>query len=561
MTLTLDDIKAAAGRIAGHVERTPCRFSRTLSEITGAEVWVKFENQQFTASYKERGALNRLSRLTDDERRRGVIAASAGNHAQGLAYHGERMGIPVTIVMPVGTPFIKVQQTRDFGANVVIEGEGYDAAYAKALTLCEVRGLVFVPAFDDYDVMAGQGTLALEMLEDAPDLEVLPVPIGGGGLISGVATAAKAINPDIQVIGVEPAMFPSFTARMRGLNAPAGGQTIAEGIAVKTIGKLTYGVARPLIDDVLLLEEPYFERAIALYCNVEKTVAEGAGAAALAALLAYPERFRGRKCGLILTGGNIDPRLLASVLTRELVRAQRLVSLRIIGDDRPGLLATVSTAIGALGGNILEVAHNRLALVRYHDRDPRRPAHPGNHGCPSRQGLPTPERMMKRLMKTGAATLLVVCAVLSLGACAKKSSDDTTDVGKAFLAQNARAPGIHVTASGLQYRILQSGPANGLRPKPADEVKVNYEGKLLDGVVFDSSYQRGEPVVMTVRDLVPGWVEALQLMRPGDQWLLYVPPSLGYGDKGAGPIPPNSVLVFKLELIAVAPDSGSIAKG
>jgi threonine dehydratase len=362
MTLTLDDIKAAAGRIAGHVERTPCRFSRTLSEITGAKVWVKFENQQFTASYKERGALNRLSRLTDDERRRGVIAASAGNHAQGLAYHGERLGIPVTIVMPLGTPFVKVQQTRDFGANVLIEGEGYDAAYARALTLCDERGLVFVPAFDDYDVMAGQGTLALEMLEDAPDLEVLPTPIGGGGLISGVATAAKALNPDIHIIGVEPAMYPSFTARMRGLNAPSGGQTIAEGIAVKAVGKLTYGVARPLIDEVLLLEEPYFERAIALYCNVEKTIAEGAGAASLAALLAYPERFRGRKCGLIITGGNIDPRLLASVLTRELVRAQRLVSLRIIGDDRPGLLATVSAAIGDLGGNILEVAHNRLAL-------------------------------------------------------------------------------------------------------------------------------------------------------------------------------------------------------
>jgi len=221
---------------------------------------------------------------------------------------------------------------------------------------------VFVHPFDDFDVMAGQGTLALEMLEDAPDLEVLPVPIGGGGLISGVATAAKAIKPDIHIIGVEPAMYPSFTARMRGLNAPSGGQTIAEGIAVKGVGELTYAVARPLIDDVLLLEEPFFERAIALYCNVEKTVTEGAGAASLAALLAYPERFRGKKCGLIITGGNIDPRLLASVLTRELVRAQRLVSLRIVGDDRPGLLATVSAAIGALGGNILEVAHNRLAL-------------------------------------------------------------------------------------------------------------------------------------------------------------------------------------------------------
>jgi len=362
MTLTLSDIKDAAARIAGHVERTPCRYSRTLSQITGAEVWVKFENLQFSASYKERGALNRLSRLTQEERGRGVIAASAGNHAQGLAYHGDRLGVPVTIVMPRGTPYVKVQQTRDFGAEVVIDGDGYDSAYEHALKLRDERGLVFVHPFDDFDVMAGQGTLALEMLEDAPDLEVLPVPIGGGGLISGVATAAKAIKPDIHIIGVEPAMYPSFTARMRGLNAPSGGQTIAEGIAVKGVGELTYAVARPLIDDVLLLEEPFFERAIALYCNVEKTVTEGAGAASLAALLAYPERFRGKKCGLIITGGNIDPRLLASVLTRELVRAQRLVSLRIVGDDRPGLLATVSAAIGALGGNILEVAHNRLAL-------------------------------------------------------------------------------------------------------------------------------------------------------------------------------------------------------
>jgi threonine dehydratase len=362
MTLTLDDIKAAAGRIAGHVERTPCRYSRTLSEITGAQVWVKFENLQFTAAYKERGALNKLLLLSDEERSRGVIAASAGNHAQGLAYHGARLGVPVTIVMPKGTPFVKVEHTRQHGANVVIFGDTYDEAAAHAQQLREERGLTFVHPFDDYDVMAGQGTIALEMLEDVPDLEILPVPIGGGGLISGVATAAKAINPKIRIIGCEPAMFPSFTARMRGLNAEAGGQTIAEGIAVKEVGTKTYAVARPLIDDVLLLEEPYIERAVALYCNVEKTIAEGAGAASLAALLAYPERFRGKKCGLILCGGNIDTRLLASVLTRELVRAQRLVSLRIIGDDRPGLLATVSRVIGEMGGNIIEVAHNRLAL-------------------------------------------------------------------------------------------------------------------------------------------------------------------------------------------------------
>jgi threonine dehydratase len=325
-------------------------------------VWVKFENLQFTASYKERGALNKLLKLSEAEKSRGVIAASAGNHAQGLAYHGSRLGVPVTIVMPRGTPFVKVQQTRDFGANVVLEGDDYDAAYEFAVRLGDERGLVFVHPFDDEDVMAGQGGVALEMLEDAPDLEILPVPIGGGGLISGVATAAKAIKPDIRIIGVEPAMYPSFTARMRGVNAPCSGQSIAEGIAVKEVGKLTYQTARPLIEDVLLLEEPFFERAVALYCNVEKTVTEGAGAAALAALLAFPERFRGKKCGLIITGGNIDPRLLASVLTRELVRAQRLVSLRIVGDDRPGLLGNVSALIGNHGANIIEVAHNRLAL-------------------------------------------------------------------------------------------------------------------------------------------------------------------------------------------------------
>ncbi len=362
MTLTFAQIEAAAARLEGHIERTPCRHSKTLSQITGADVWVKFENLQFTAAYKERGALNKLLQLTDEERRRGVIAASAGNHSQGLAYHAQRLGIPVTIVMPRNTPFVKVQQTREFGAEVVIEGEGYDDAQAKAMALCAERDLVFVHPFNDIDVMAGQGTIALEMFQDAPDLEILPVPIGGGGLISGVATAAKHMQPDVSIIGVEPASFPSFTARMRGIHSPNAGQTIAEGIAVKKVGDLGYAIARPLIDDVLLIEEPFFERAVALYCNVEKTVAEGAGAASLAALLAYPERFKGKKVGLILTGGNIDTRLLASVLTRELVREARLVSLRIIGDDRPGLLGAVSTVIGDLGGNIIEVAHNRLTL-------------------------------------------------------------------------------------------------------------------------------------------------------------------------------------------------------
>lgn len=362
MTLTFDDIKAAATRLHGHIERTPCRHSRTLSEITGAEVWVKFENLQFTAAFKERGALNKLALMSADERARGVIAASAGNHAQGLAYHAARMGVPVTIVMPKGTPMVKVEHTRGHGAEVVLEGENYDEAADIAQRLREERGLVFVHPFNDYDVMAGQGTVALEMLEDVPDLEILPVPIGGGGLIAGMAVAAKSINPDIRIMGVEPAMYPSFTARMRGMNTNSGGQTIAEGIAVKQVGDQAYSIARPLVEDVLLVEEPYFERAISLYCTVEKTIAEGAGAASLAALLAFPEKFRGKKCGLVLCGGNIDTRLLTSVLTRELIRAQRLVSLRIIGDDRPGLLANVSALIGQMGANIIEVAHNRLSL-------------------------------------------------------------------------------------------------------------------------------------------------------------------------------------------------------
>ena len=362
MSVTLHDIRAAAGRIRGQVERTPCRYSRTLSQITGAEVWVKFENLQFTASFKERGALNKLVQLGEAERTRGVIAASAGNHAQGLAYHGQRLGVPVTIVMPRATPIVKVEHTRHFGAEVILQGETYDDASTYARELCGSRDLVFVHAFDDLDVIAGQGTVALEMLEDAPELEVLPVPIGGGGLISGMGTAARALKPDISLIGLEAAMYPSFTARMRGLKPNIGGQTIAEGIAVKTVGERTYAIARPLVDEVLLIEESELERAVALYVNVEKTVAEGAGAASLAALLAYPETFRGRKVGLVLCGGNIDTRLLASVLTRELIRERRISRFRVVGDDRPGLLATVSAVIGGAGGNIIEVAHNRLAL-------------------------------------------------------------------------------------------------------------------------------------------------------------------------------------------------------
>lgn len=361
-SVTLDDIRAAGARLSGRIERTPCRLSRTLSRITGCQVYVKFENLQFTAAYKERGALNKLLLMSEGERRRGVIAASAGNHAQALAFHAANLGVPAVIVMPRTTPTVKVEHTRDFGAEVVLEGDTYDEAAARADEICRDRQLVFVHPFNDPDVIAGQGTVALEMLEDEPDLEVLCVPIGGGGLLAGMAVAAKALRPEIDLYGVEPAMYPSFAARMRGVPAIVGGQTIAEGIAVKKVGELTYSLIRPLIRECLLVEEPQLERGVALYANVEKTVAEGAGAAALAALLSYPHRFAGRKVGVVLTGGNIDSRLLASVLTRELVREKRIVSLRIVGDDRPGLLGAVSNIIGGCGANIIEVAHNRLAL-------------------------------------------------------------------------------------------------------------------------------------------------------------------------------------------------------
>jgi len=362
MTLDLNAIHAAASRLKGHIKRTPFEHSVTLSQITGAEVWVKFENQQFTAAFKERGALNKLMLLSDIDRARGVIAASAGNHSQGLAYHAARLGVPVTIVMPRTTPFVKVMQTRAFGAEVVLFGDSFDEASEEAMRLRQKHGFVFVHPFDDDDVMAGQGTVALEMLEDQPDLEMLPIPIGGGGLIAGMATAAKALNPNISIVGIEPTMYPSFTARLAGVEAVVGGQTVAEGIAVKRVGESCFAAAAPLIDDVLLVEEAYFEQGVALYATVEKTIAEGAGAASLAALLAYPERFKGKKTGVVLCGGNIDTRLLASLLTRDLVRAQRLVSIRIVGDDRPGLLANTSALIGKMGANIIEVAHNRLAL-------------------------------------------------------------------------------------------------------------------------------------------------------------------------------------------------------
>ena len=360
--VTLDVIREAARRLEGRIDRTPMHHSRALSKATGADVWVKYENLHPTGAFKERGALNRLLQLTEDERRRGVIAASAGNHAQALAHHAQALGVPATIVMPRGTPNVKIEQTRMRGANIVIEGDTFDDAFAHALKLEKERDLVFVHPFDDAGVIAGQGTTALEMLEEAPELECLVVPIGGGGLIAGMAIAAKALNPNISVIGVEAESYPSFQARTRGQLCNTRTQTIAEGIAVKRVGDLPFQLAGELIDEIILIDEPGFERAIALYVAAEKTVAEGAGAATLAALLVAPALFKGRKVGIVLSGGNIDTRLLASVLERSMVREGRIAVLRFVGDDRPGILATVTRIIGDQSGNIMQVAHHRTTL-------------------------------------------------------------------------------------------------------------------------------------------------------------------------------------------------------
>lgn len=362
MTVTFADIKAAQERIAGQVDRTPVRHSRRLSQLTGAEVWVKYDNLHFTGSFKERGALNRLLQLTEAEKARGVVAASAGNHAQALAYHGGRLGVPVTIVMPEGTPFTKVDGTRGHGATVVIKGADFTGSTTEAHRLRDEEGMVFISAFDDEGVVAGQGVCAIEFLEDAPDLDVLVIPIGGGGLIAGCSVAAKSVKPDIRIFGVEAEMYPSFAARRNGVESKCGGATIAEGIAVKDVGDIPFALADPLVEEVLVCAEEDFEKAVAFYATFEKTVAEGAGAGGLAALLRYPDKFRGLKVGLVLCGGNIDARMLAVVLNREMVRERRLIVYRILGDDRPGMLSAMAAVIGGLGGNIIDVVHNRLAL-------------------------------------------------------------------------------------------------------------------------------------------------------------------------------------------------------
>jgi len=359
-SLTLADVEAAAARIGDAVVRTPTSHSKTLSKIAGCDIWLKFENLQFTAAYKERGALNALLLMDETQRSRGVIAASAGNHSQGLSYHGTRLGVPVTIVMPKTTPMVKVMQTEAVGGKVVLEGETFDEAYATARSMEKQLGLTFVHPFDDPVVAAGQGTVALEMLEDAPELDALVVPIGGGGLISGMATVARAKRPTMEVLGVQAELYPSMYGRVKNRPMPCGGDTLAEGIAVKEPGEFTSRIIERLVDDILLVSEAELETAVSLLLQIEKTVVEGAGAAGLAAVLSHRERFAGKKVGLVLCGGNIDTRLLANVLLRDLARDGRLARLRITLQDRPGALYKVMHEFDAHSINILEIYHQRI---------------------------------------------------------------------------------------------------------------------------------------------------------------------------------------------------------
>jgi threonine dehydratase len=360
LAISLDDVRAAARRLGAAIEHTPCVHSRTLSNLTGAEVFLKFENLQFTASFKERGALNKLLSLGAEERSRGVIAMSAGNHAQAVAYHAARLGIPALIVMPKGSPNTKIRNTQVHGANVVLEGENLFEAGRHARELAARQNLVFVHPYEDPLVIAGQGTVALEMLQAVPDLDLFVVPVGGGGLISGMAVAARALNPKIQIFGVESQNYPSMHQRLAGLPVECGGDTIAEGIAVKDVGNMAFAIIRSLVEEILVVKEETIERAVVALIEIEKTVAEGAGAAALGALLEHPGRFAGRRVGLPISGGNIDSRVLASVLMRGLVRDARLVRLRVTMPDVSGSLAKVAALIAEAGGNIVEVHHQRV---------------------------------------------------------------------------------------------------------------------------------------------------------------------------------------------------------
>ena len=357
--LGIDDIRAAAVRLRGEVIETPCLPSRTLSALTGCDVFLKFENLQFTASFKERGALNKMAQLNDAERAKGVLAVSAGNHAQGVAYHAQRMGLPATIVMPRFAPAVKVERTRGFGATVVLEGDTFDDARAYGLVLAQERGLTLVHPYDDLDVIAGQGTIGLEMLTQQPDIDTLVVAIGGGGLISGVATAARALRPDIKIIGVQTERFPAAWNAVHGEQRESAQATIADGIAVKSPGALTLPLIKANVDDVLLVSEDDIEQAILMLLEIEKTVVEGAGGVGLAALMKHGERFKGRKVGLILCGGNIEPLMLAEIIERGMVKSGRLARLRFDVRDVPGALANVATLLGKLGANIDEVQHQR----------------------------------------------------------------------------------------------------------------------------------------------------------------------------------------------------------
>lgn len=361
-SVTLDDIQAAAAQIDGAVLKTPFLTAPRLSKLTGADISVKYENMQVTGSFKERGALVKLLSLSSAERKSGVIAMSAGNHAQGVAFHAARLGIPVTIVMPENTPFVKIAATKEFGAELILAGETVDAAKAEADKIAADRGLTWVHPFDDPHVMSGQGTIGLEMLKEIPDLDCLVVPIGGGGLISGIATAAKALKPDIEIVGVETELYPAMWGAFYGKDVTCEGPTIAEGIAVRQVGRLTTEIVKRTVDRILTVPESTIERAINAYLVYQHSVAEGAGAAGLAGVLSEPDRFAGRRVGLVLCGGNIDPRLISSIVIRELTRDGRLVSVRIDTPDRPGVLGEIATIIGTLKGNVVEVAHNRLFL-------------------------------------------------------------------------------------------------------------------------------------------------------------------------------------------------------
>ena len=360
LPVTLRDVEAAAATLAGFVKRTNFDHSRTLSDITGADIWLKFENLQFTATFKERGALNRLSALSADQRKQGVVAASAGNHAQGVAYHAARLSIPATIFVPAGTPTVKIENTRRHGATVIEGGATLEEAAALAKEHGARGGLTYIHPYDDPLIIAGQGTIALEMLASMADLDVLIVPIGGGGLISGMAVAAKSLKPDIEIIGVQATLYPSMYNVIKAQSLPMRGDTLAGGIAVKAPGSITSEIVGALVDDIVLVTEQHIEHALSLLLTIEKSVTEGAGAAGLAAVLADPDRFKGRRLGLVLSGGNIDTRLLSGVLTRQLAREGRLSRLRFDIVDRPGQLAAVVAVLSNAGANIVEVSHQRI---------------------------------------------------------------------------------------------------------------------------------------------------------------------------------------------------------